>query len=183
MNAGEQLVADYLQYVKGCQFVEQSLITTKEQGEIDVVGINIVKKELYICEVAIHLETGLQYTKDRRPNNIKKFIDKFTRCSNYANEYWKGYTHIFMLRSPIVKSPKKDSSHSQVKDVEEIVSTLQQKNIKVTPIINQDFMKYIEELKEYASNTTNELKSPIMRYMQIERKLERHLRNTTQTKK
>lgn len=76
MNAGEQLVADYLQYVKGCQFVEQSLITTKEQGEIDVIGINIVKKELYICEVAIHLETGLQYTKDRRPNNIQKIIDK-----------------------------------------------------------------------------------------------------------
>ena len=178
MNVGEQLVADYLQHVKKCQFVGQNLPTSGEQGEIDVFFINIVKKIIYICEVAIHLETGLQYTKDQHPNNINKFIDKFTRCSNYANNYWKDYEHTFMLWSPIVKSPQKASAHSQVKDVEEIVSTLQQKNIEVIPIINQDFMRCIKELKEYAANTTTELKSPIMRYMQIESKLERHINKT-----
>lgn len=44
MNVGEQLVADYLQHVKKCQFVGQNLPTSGEQGEIDVVGIDIVKK-------------------------------------------------------------------------------------------------------------------------------------------
>lgn len=175
MNVGEQLVADYLQHVEECQFVGQNLPTSGEQGEIDVIGVDIENKKIYMCEVAIHLETGLQYTKDRHPNNINKFIEKFRRCSNYANDYWKGYTHIYMLWSPIVKSPQKSSAHSQVKDVEEIVSQLEQENIKVTPIINQDFMKCIEELKNHAANTTTELKSPIMRYMQLESKLERHI--------
>ena len=39
-------------------------------------------------------------------------------------------------------------------------------------------MRCIKELKEYAANTTTELKSPIMRYMQIESKLERHINKT-----
>ena len=175
MNSGEQLVADYLQHIKKCQFIQQSLPTTEEQGEIDVVGIDTNNKIIYICEVAIHLETGLQYTKDKRPNNISKFIEKFERCNNYAVTHWKEYQHIFMLWSPIVKSPKKEFSHSQLKDIKEIVEKLKIKGINIIPIINQDFMNCIEELKNYASETSKELKSPIMRYMQIESKLKKHI--------
>ena len=175
MNAGEQLVADYLQYIKKCQFVQQNLPTTEEQGEIDVVGIDTNLKIIYICEVAIHLETGLQYTKGNQTNNVSKFIEKFERCNNYASVHWKGYQHIFMLWSPIIKSPKKEFSHSQLKDVKEIVEKLQIRGINIIPIINQDFMNCIEELKDYALTTSKELKSPIMRYMQIESKLKKHI--------
>lgn len=58
MNIGEEIVAAYLQYVKHCEFIQQNLFTPDVQGEIDVVGINLEPKEIYVCEVAIHLTTG-----------------------------------------------------------------------------------------------------------------------------
>ena len=80
MNIGEELVSAYLQYINNCRFVQTGVYLSDIQGEIDVVGINIDKKIVYICEVAIHLETGLQYvSKNNRPNNVNKLIDKFTK--------------------------------------------------------------------------------------------------------
>jgi len=77
INLGEELVAAYLQYLKGCDFIQQNLYTPDIQGEIDVVGINLNTKTIYVCEVAIHLVTGLRYTKDRQP--------KITRTSLFTN--------------------------------------------------------------------------------------------------
>ena len=78
-NAGEHIVGQYLQLIKKCDFVQYNLQTKTVQGEIDVVGINSEKREVYVCEVATHLETGLQYTKDNRPNNVQKLISKFKK--------------------------------------------------------------------------------------------------------
>ena len=72
INVGEQIVSSYLKYVRGCEFIQTNLYTVETQGEIDVVGIDLDKRKLYVCEVAIHLSTGLQYTKDKRPNNVNK---------------------------------------------------------------------------------------------------------------
>ena len=72
INVGEQLVASYLQYIRKCEFTQTNLYTVDVQGEIDVVGIDLKRKKVYVCEVAIHLTTGLQYVKDKRPNNIQK---------------------------------------------------------------------------------------------------------------
>ena len=58
-NIGEELAGEYLKIVKGCDFVEYNLYTPDIQGEIDVVGIDVRSKKIYICEVAIHLITGL----------------------------------------------------------------------------------------------------------------------------
>lgn len=72
VNVGEQLVSSYLRYIRKCDFTQMNLYTVEAQGEIDVVGINLKDRKLYVCEVAIHLTTGLQYVKDKRPNNINK---------------------------------------------------------------------------------------------------------------
>jgi hypothetical protein len=34
------------------------------------------KRKVYICEVAIHLSTGLRYVKNKRPNNVGKLTEK-----------------------------------------------------------------------------------------------------------
>jgi hypothetical protein len=73
-NPGEEIVGSYLREVLECDFVEFNLRTRFTQGETDVVGINTAKKTAYICEVATHLETGLQYVKERHPDNIERFV-------------------------------------------------------------------------------------------------------------
>ena len=40
MNIGEELVAAYLQHIKGCAFTQQNLRTPDVQGEIDVTGMD-----------------------------------------------------------------------------------------------------------------------------------------------
>jgi len=103
INVGEQLVASYLQYIRECEFTQTNLYTIDSQGEIDVVGIDLKRKKVYVCEVAIHLTTGLQYVKEKRPNNIQKLTDKFSRDIEYANKYFVDYEKHFMLWSPVVK--------------------------------------------------------------------------------
>ncbi len=92
MNIGEEIVSVYLQYIRGCEFIQQNLYTPDVQGEIDVVGINLKSKELYVCEVAIHLTTGLRYVKEKQPNNVNKLIDKFSKDIEYAQKYFPDYT-------------------------------------------------------------------------------------------
>jgi hypothetical protein len=71
-NPGEEIVGEYLKAILNCDFVEYNLHTPDIQGEIDVVGINAENKIVYICEVATHLITGLQYVKNKRPDNIAR---------------------------------------------------------------------------------------------------------------
>ena len=92
MNTGEELVSSYLRYIRGCEFIQKNLYTVDTQGEIDVVGINLKEKSVYICEVAIHLITGLQYTKGTAPNNVQKLIQKLGRDIEYANAYFSAAT-------------------------------------------------------------------------------------------
>ena len=66
---GEELVADYLRFVTGCEFVSTNVSIHDVQGEIDVVGMHLKEKRLYVCEVATHLETGLLYVKGTTPDH------------------------------------------------------------------------------------------------------------------
>lgn len=75
-NLGEEITGEYLKVIKGCGFIQYNFYTPDEQGEIDVIGIDIKNKIIYICEVAIHLATGVQYVKGGQPDNINRFIKK-----------------------------------------------------------------------------------------------------------
>ena len=97
INVGEQLVSSYLRYIRLCDFTQTNLYTIESQGEIDVVGVNLAEQQAYICEVAIHLTTGLQYTKNSRVNNIEKLTEKFSRDIEYARKYLREYNQHFML--------------------------------------------------------------------------------------
>jgi hypothetical protein len=178
MNIGEEIAMAYLQYIKGCEFIQSNLYTPDIQGEIDVVGIDINNKIIYVCEVAIHLITGLQYVNQIKhiPNNINKLVDKFSKDIEYAGKYFPDYEKIAMLWCPIVRNQKSGSKHNQLNDVMEIKKIINEKyNIELLTIINEEFMNCLKKLREYAITDTKENKSPVIRLMQIEEYLKKHL--------
>jgi hypothetical protein len=171
-NLGEEIVAAYLQYIKGCEFIQQNLYTPDVQGEIDVVGIDLETETIYVCEVAIHLSTGLYYV----PSNVTKLTEKFSKDIEYANKYFSGYTKQFMLWSPIVRKSRDNAKFNQAVDVEIIVANIQARyGVTLECIINEKFADCLAELREYARNETKELKSPVLRLMQIEEFLKKHI--------
>jgi len=176
MNIGEEIVSVYLQYIKHCEFVQKNLYTPGIQGEIDVVGINLKTKELYICEVAIHLTTGLRYVKNKQPNNVKKLVEKFSKDIEYANTYFQDYKKHFMLWSPIVKNQSQKSKHNQMEDVKQIETKLKEKyGIEIELFINERFLSCLRESRDYVRKETKELKSPVLRLMQVEEYLKKHV--------
>lgn len=176
-NPGEHIVGQYLQLVEGCDFVQYNLQTKKTQGEIDVVAINSNHRKVYVCEVATHLETGLQYTKNKQPDNVNRLVSKFEKDINYTKENFGDYEQHYMLWVPIVKTPKsKSTKNNQTKDIEDIKQYLKiQENIVLEVVCNEEFLKAIEKLREIARETTQEMKSPIMRFLQIEEKIKKSI--------
>ena len=74
---GEELVADYLRFVTGCEFVSTNVSPPDVQGEIDVVGMHLKEKRLYICrvdrdnEMIERLENRLMEFRELVDDNIK----------------------------------------------------------------------------------------------------------------
>ena len=179
MDTGEEIVIAYLKYIKGCDFIQSNLYTPDIQGEIDVVGIDINNKKIYVCEVAIHLTTGLYYVdpKTNISNNVYKLVDKFSKDIEYANKYFPEYEKTIMLWSPIVKNQKKGAKQNQLNDVLEVKKIIREKyDIELLTVINNHFMACLNELREYAIKDTKDNKSPIIRFLQIEEYLKKHIK-------
>jgi hypothetical protein len=176
MNVGEQLVSSYLRYIRKCDFIQTNLYTVDVQGEIDVVGINLAERKVYVCEVAIHLTTGLQYVKDKRPNNVNKLVEKFTRDIAYARKYLADYEHHFMLWSPIVKEGNPNPVYDQVGHLSEVKNRIRASTqVELECVVNAAFYSAMQEMREFASRQTAELQCPLMRLLQIEELLGRHV--------
>ncbi|MEQ5322965.1 hypothetical protein ABN267_17615 [Providencia rettgeri] len=120
--------------------------------------------------------TGLQYDKDCQSDNVNHFTKKFRKKIQYANKYFGDYEKHFMFWSPIVKNQGESAKNNQIRDIEEILQNLRAEfGVKLEPIINQLYFNYLSKLREYAAKETKELKSPILRLMQIEEKLAKHV--------
>lgn len=177
MNIGEELVAAYLQHIKGCEFIQQNLHTPDTQGEVDVVGINLTERAVYVCEVAVHLATGLLYTKGSQPNNVGKLTEKLSRDIEYAQKYFHDYRQHFMLWSPIVRTSKAGAVLNQERDLEDIKANILAKyGVTIEFVVNEDFRGRLDELRHYAGGKTEELKNPVLRLFQIEEMLNKHLK-------
>lgn len=175
-NIGEEITGDYLKIVKGCEFIEYNLYIPDVQGEIDVVGIDVRNKRLYVCEVATHLITGLKYVRDKRPDNVNRFVKKFTKNIEYAERYFGDHEKHFMLWSPVVKNPSPASKNNQLNDVTQVREILEKEfGYSLELIINEEYQKCLDQIRAFARSETKELKSPVLRLMQIEEKLNAHL--------
>lgn len=176
LNVGEQLVSSYLRYIRKCDFIQTNLYTVEAHGEIDVVGINLKEKQVYICEVAIHLTTGLQYVKDKRPNNVQKLTDKFSRDIEYASKYLSEYNRHFMLWSPIVKDSQGQATYNQLGHLAEVKAGIKAKyGVELECVVNEAFLSRLQEMRVFAGSETAELQCPVMRLLQIEHYLTRHV--------
>lgn len=176
MNVGEQLVSSYLRYIRKCDFIQTNLYTVDVQGEIDVVGINLKERRVYVCEVAIHLTTGLQYVRDKRPNNVNKLVEKFTRDIAYAKKYLADYEHVFMLWSPVVKDSQGNPLYNQLGHLAEVRRQIAASHgVQLECVVNEQFHQALKDLRSYAGQQTSELQCPLMRLLQIEELLGRHV--------
>jgi hypothetical protein len=81
-----------------------------------------------------------------------------------------------MLWSPIVKNQGAKAKNNQTRDIKDIQSNLLSEfGVELEPITNQTYLNCLTQLRKYAAKETKELKSPILRLMQIEEKLKKHV--------
>ncbi|WP_202966305.1 hypothetical protein [Treponema endosymbiont of Eucomonympha sp.] len=124
----------------------------------------------------MHLITRLQYVNDKSPNNINKLYDKFCKDIAYANKYFSGCEKKIMLWSPIVKNQGKRARHNQLNDVLMVKNKIEDEyQITLITKINKEFMECLTELREYARTETKDNKSPVIRFIQVEEFLKKHL--------
>jgi len=179
MNIGEEIVASYLEYIKECNFVQRNLYTKDVQGEIDVVGVNLKTNEAYICESTTNLTTGLLYVgRDNKNNNIQKLVDKFSKDIEYAEKYLSDYEKHYMLWSPIVKDNKTTLENSQIYQLDVVREMIVEKyGVNLEQVINERYQDCLRELRVFSKKETKALQSPILRYLQIEEYLSKHINN------
>jgi hypothetical protein len=175
-NVGEEIAGLYLQIERGCDFIQYNLYTPDVQGEIDVVAVNFTDRIVYVCEVAVHLVTGLQYVKGTSPDTLERFLKKFNKDIDYAEKAFAGFDRRYMLWSPIVRSAGPTAKYDQMKAVEEVKRRIgADRGVDIDLVVNEEFQNALTKLKTYAGTRTEELKSPVLRLLQIEALLERHI--------
>jgi len=168
-NLGERLVGDYLRHIKGCDFVDFNVYTKEVQGEIDVIGVNLAKREAFIGEVVTHLTTGIQYVRNARPDTSDRLIKKFTKDIQYGNTAFSGYAVTYMLWSPVVRRSRGKPQYDQFGHLRRVESTIRKNTgIAIVMVINADYIAAIADLRTFARRESKELKSPVMRFLQIE---------------
>ena len=166
-NVGESIVASYLEYIENCEYIFKNVKLRSDGRELDVLAIK--DDVVYLCEVAVHIN-GLRYPK---MGNKATLVEKFKSISKFAAEVYPGKKKIYMFWSPIVKIPKdKKSKSNGLRDVEEAVKELKKKGVELRAVINGDFYKKIDELRDCAKRRKDEMKDPIMRFLQIESRME-----------
>lgn len=105
---------------------------------------------------------------------------KFTKDIEYAKKYFPDYEKEFMLWSPIVKDSKGKVEYNQKGHLERMINEIKRtKNVNVQLVVNEKFHEAFLELKKYAASTSEELKSPVLRLLQVEGWLEKHIKKTS----
>lgn len=176
MNPGEEICGEWLRHVAGCAFIQYNVKTSAEQGEIDVIGLHLGKHEVFACEVATHLITGMQYVRGGQPDNVARFAHKFRKNHVYLREAFPTYAVRLMLWSPVVRNQAEGSKHNQTRDLADIQAAVREAvHADVELVVNAVYQERLAELRSVARRETKELTSPIMRYLQIEEHLGAHL--------
>lgn len=164
-NIGEEIAGCYLRYIKKCDFVTYNSLTESDQGEVDVIGINIKENCVYGCEVAIHTR-GLNYMMKGKSNTGERLKTKFRKVAKYLKEVFPEKKHIYMFWSPLIGGGKRMQS------VKDAFFELKTKNeCDVTLVANLDFYRMVEELRKHAKSQTYEFRESVMRLLQIEENL------------
>jgi hypothetical protein len=153
-ESGEYIVGAYLQHCYECDIV---LYNERQRGgklaglsELDVVGLNLPKREVYLCEVTTHILGMLMVNV---PTTIEKVRKKFEAQKAYASARFNGFTTHYMLWSPVVSNKKLLSALKNIEGLELIV--------------NGGFKQRVSMLRDIARENTHDMGNPFMRTLQI----------------
>jgi hypothetical protein len=176
INIGEEICGEWLRWKRGCEFIQYDLQPPGVQGDIDVLGLNTSEGKVYVCEVAIHLVTGLQYVRNNRPDNVKRLTHKLELGIRYVRQAFPEHQPQAMLWSPVVRDQRPGSKYNQVRDVQQIqANVVASTGVVVEAVINERYQEALLDLREVARKETKALASGVMRYLQVEEHLKKHL--------
>jgi hypothetical protein len=159
-DPGESLVGSYLPYIVGCQLVLHNTFTPEEQGELDVVGIQLIgsKRVVWFCEATTHIQ-GLNYGDFEV--TVKKVRDKIRRAKRFAELTFPEDVQRYEIWSPVV------SVGRLTKAFEELEKEFSDTDLNVKFIINELYSKRILELVEHARTNSSATSEAAYRLLQI----------------
>ncbi len=162
-EVGEEIVGTWLRYCRGCDFVDYNVGVRDGQGEIDVIGINLVEKEAYVCEVATHIH-GLGYK-----NVEQTILNKFIRANDYANTALWGMPVTYMFWAPVVRRG------DQMAALKAVQSGLwEARRLRLELVINQAYVDKMDELRGLAAKRRRDVPHQMFRLLQIEEHAKRY---------
>jgi hypothetical protein len=154
-DIGEFIVGAHLQLIEGCDVVDYNVRAPggglEGLGELDVLGLNFATDTVFLCEVTTHIR-GILYKNNKE--TVARIGKKHERQKAYARRYLSNFKNFrYMLWSPVVPVGYVTKGLSDFTSLE--------------LIINGEYKKRIEELRELASNTTHDARNPFFRMLQI----------------
>ena len=173
-DIAEEITGEWLRFVKKCEFVEYDVKeyegANTAQTEIDVIAINPSNKEIYICEVAAHVN-GLNYKRGRKSTEeiLKdKFEkDKFYLDKNFSGKGFADFKKHYMLWSPFVGPTTLQAIQKKVQN-----PLFEKYGIELELIVNREYHTKLQDLRQEAAKTTKNLSNfPVLRLLQIEEHL------------
>lgn len=159
---GEYLVGAWLRLKSNCQIVtyDQELTSTgREMNELDVIGIDLQSKKVYLCEVATHL-AGLNYGAGNK-DSADRLEKKFDAALKYSLQNFQGWGIHLMLWAPYVPEGILTNLLQVMKQ------RFQEKGATIELVISKTYTARINELRELAKDDIRDRGEPFFRALQI----------------
>ena len=159
-DPGESLVGSYLHYIVGCQLVLHNTFTPEEQGELDVIGVQLSGSErvVWFCEVTTHIQ-GLNYGGFE--STVTKVRDKIRRAKAFADVTFPNDSHRYEIWSPVVPVGRLTEAFGRLE------SEFSDNELDVKFIINERYSQRVQELVEHARGNPSATSEPAYRLLQI----------------
>jgi hypothetical protein len=97
---------------------------------------------------------------------------------NYGAAAFPNYIVHYMLWSPVVRRSNGKSQYDQFAHLKQIADEIRsQMGVEIEFVTNEDYVTAINALRTFAARETKELKSPVMRFLQIEEWSKKNCKN------
>ena len=160
IDIGESLVGSWLRYVAGCDVVVYGT-RLPNQGEIDVLALKLETRDVFVCEVATHLD-GLLY-RDGNGGTAAKVAKKVESGVKFAEKSFPEHRRHYMLWSPKVGP----TLTSLLDDVVSTFSTPSGDGATLEIVANDRYRERLQDLVDGARQTTSHTSEEAFRMLQI----------------
>jgi len=152
---GEYVVGAYLKLELGCDFVDYNVRPPggglRGLAEFDVIGFDLRKSIVYLCEVTTHVG-GLLYVSNSE--TIRRVHAKHERQKAYAADRLGGFTHKrYMFWSPVVPVGAVTNGLAEIDGLE--------------CVLNSDYAAAVDALRLRARTESQDTGNPFFRSLQI----------------